>query len=775
MARLYKHTPLPDTILPGATAAERLRLQEIFQHAPAPIAITNGPEHRWSFLNPAFLKVLGVKNADEVLHRPFRETWPHKPGHADIVDQVFRSGEAFEGRGIEVRLHRDGDSGSRAAYYDLVYQPLRDDNGQVEGIVIHALDVSERLEPRSLLEREEEQFRLLADSISTLAWMANPDGWIFWYNQRWFEYTGTTPEQMKGWGWQSVHDPAHLPAVLEKWKAALTAEIPFEMVFPLRGADGKFRPFLTRVVPVRGSDGKLFRWFGTNTDISKQQETEQALRRNEERLRATLAASNSGTFRWDPRTGEYLEFDDSLKQIFGIPLEEQVRVPEDFLKRVHPEDLPAVKEAVDRTRQGEDFDGEYRILMPDGSIRWIYDRAKMVFENGEPLYLVGACMDTTTRNQADIARLRLAAIVESSDDAIVSKNLNGIVTSWNKAAQRIFGYTPEEMVGRPITTIIPLELHSDETRILAKLQRGERIEHFETVRLRKNGELVDVSLTVSPVRDDNGRVIGAAKIARDITERRKAEQALRTSEKLASAGRMAATMAHEINNPLESVVNLLYLACSDAALTPQTRAYLTAADEELARVSHITKQTLGFYRESTAPLPTRISELFESLLLVYGPRIRNKKINLQIDADREIEAPAVRGELRQVLANVLQNSIEAVEAGGRIGVRIAPRHRWRDRAAGVQITVADNGSGIDPADKGKIFEPFFTTKKDFGTGLGLWVSKGIMDRHGGDIRVRSRVHPAKSWTVISIFLPLASPILNAENAVPRPAVGSPLD
>ncbi len=768
MARLHKSSPLPDAIFSGAEAseAERRRLLEIFRHVPMGIAMTHGPEHRWSFLNPATLKIMGVDSPDKVLHRPFGETWPEMASHVAHLDQVFASGEPFQGKEMEVRPRLGGDGGGKTLHLDVGYEPLRNESGQVEGILIHASDVTERVDARRLMERGEEQFRQLADSIPTLAWMANPDGWIFWYNRRWFEYTGTTPEQMQGWGWQSVHDPAQLPKVMERWKASLASELPFEMVFPLKGADGQFRPFLTRIIPVRDSEGKLFRWFGTNTDISKQQETEEALRRNEERLRAALTASQAGTFRWDPHTGEYLEFDDSLKELFGIPLEEQVRVPEDFLKRVHPEDLAAVKEGVERTRLGEDFDGEFRILMPDGSIRWIYDRAKMIVEDGKPLYLVGACMDTTTRKQADIARMRLAAIVESSDDAIVSKNLNGIVTSWNKAAQRMFGYTQEEMIGRPITTIIPLELHPDEDVILSKIRRGERIEHFETVRQRKDGELLDVSLTVSPVRDDFGRIIGAAKIARNITERRRAEQALRTSEKLASAGRMAATMAHEINNPLESVVNLLYLACSDPGLSPATRGYLEAADEELTRVSHITKQTLGFYRESTTPQPTRISELFESLLLVYGPRIRNKKINLELDTEREIEVPSVRGELRQVLANVLQNSIEAVDAGGKVRVRIARAQRRSDGAQGVQVTVADNGFGIDRANRDRIFEPFFTTKKDFGTGLGLWVSKEIVDRHGGSIRVRSSTHPAKSWTVIAIFLPLESPIpTTAENAV----------
>src|SRR3954470_164688 len=160
-------------------------------------------------------------------------------------------------------------------------------------------------------------------------------------------------------------------------------------------------------------------------------------------------------------------------------------------------------------------------------------------------------IDLKDQHLINEAALRLAAIVESSDDAIVSKDLNGLVTSWNKSAERIFGWTAEEIVGKSILTIIPPELHSDEPGILSRIRAGKRIEHFETVRMKKSGERVDISLTVSPVKDPQGNIIGAAKIARDITQQKKLEATLRTTERLASVGRLAATVAHEINNPLE--------------------------------------------------------------------------------------------------------------------------------------------------------------------------------------------------------------------------------
>src|SRR3954465_16050681 len=221
----------------------------------------------------------------------------------------------------------------------------------------------------------------------------------------------------------------------------------------------------------------------------------------------------------------------------------------------------------------------------------------------------------------DDAALRVAAIVESSDDAIVGKDLNGVVTNWNKAAERIFGYTADEMIGRSITTIIPPELQGDEPGILAQIQAGERIEHFETVRVTKDGRRLDVSLTVSPIKDGNGKIVGAAKIARDITQQRKLEDALRTTERLASVGRLAATVAHEINNPLEAVTNFIYLANQQPDLSEKLKRYLSSADQEPRRAPHIAQQTLGFYKDSSQPAVILVDAVIGDVLTVYERKI----------------------------------------------------------------------------------------------------------------------------------------------------------
>lgn len=365
-----------------------------------------------------------------------------------------------------------------------------------------------------------------------------------------------------------------------------------------------------------------------------------------------------------------------------------------------------------------------------------------------------------TTYSPDEAQMLLAAIVASSDDAIVSKDLNGIVTSWNAAAERILGWTAGEMIGKSILTIIPPELHSDEPEILRKIRAGEHIDHFETVRMTKRGERLDVSLTISPVRNAQGKIIGAAKILRDVTAQKKMEATLRTTERLASVGRLAATVAHEINNPLEAVTNLIYLARLDPGLPESARACLTAADEELQRVSHIARQTLGFYRDTSHPVTIDVAEAIEEVLAVYNRRLRYKDLAVRQEVQSGLTVCALMGEFKQVLSNLVANAIDAALNRTEIRIRAwSARHPATD-LPGIRITIADQGVGIPAANRHRIFMPFFTTKRDFGTGLGLWITRDLLEKKGGMIHCRSHAvgeSRRQPGTVMMLFLPTAQP------------------
>ena len=295
---------------------------------------------------------------------------------------------------------------------------------------------------------------------------------------------------------------------------------------------------------------------------------------------------------------------------------------------------------------------------------------------------------------AEEAKLRLAAIVESSYDPIISKDLNGVITSWNAAATHMFGYSAEEAIGKSIMILIPPELQEEENITLSRLRAGERIEHLETQRVRKDGERLEVSLTISPIKDSTGVVIGASKIARDITQRKRTEEALRISEKIASVGRLAATVAHEINNPLESVVNLVYLAKTSANDPSKVTEYLGMAEEELGRIAHLTKQTLGFYREQAGVAPVRAGELLRQLIFVFSAKARNKRVNIDLELADDPDILVNAGEIRQLFANFLSNSIDACNSGGSIRIRVSRHFSHRSGCHGLRITVADNGTGI---------------------------------------------------------------------------------
>ena len=489
---------------------------------------------------------------------------------------------------------------------------------------------------------------------------------------------------------------------------------------------------------------------------------ERALRESEQRFKVITEAMP--VMVWMSGTDKLCTyFNKSWLDFVGRTLEQERG--NGWTENVHPDDFERCLQIyVSSFGARQPFEMRYRLRHHSGDFRWILD-------HGVPRYAadgtfegyLGGCLDIHEQKQAAekinaafLVSQRLAAIVESSNDAIVSKDLNGIVTTWNPAAEKIFGYSPGEMIGQSIRKVIPPELQDDEERILASIARGERIEHFQTVRLTRSGKRIDVSLTISPMKDETGRIVGAAKIARDITEQKKAEHVLRTTERLASVGKLAATVAHEINNPLEAVVNLVYLA-KEGSVREDVRQFLADAERELDRVSHITKQTLGFYRDTTTPSAVRIGELLTPLIAVFGSRSRNKGVEICPEILDDPPVYAVAGEIRQLIANLLSNSIDAVQTGGQIRIRVSGHRDYSaEPLAGVRITVADTGPGIPTEDRQRLFEPFFTTKKDVGTGLGLWVCKNIVDKHKGSIRVKSSADPDRSWTAFSVFLPSLS-------------------
>ena len=602
------------------------------------------------------------------------------------------------------------------------------------------------------IDREDDARRLLESSFDGI-WAIDSELRTNFVNARMAEMLGYSPQEMLG---RSLYDflfPEDVPAekdAIRRRRSGVSEE--FELRY--RRKDGSELWARIASSPILATDGTFQGAVAIHSDITRRQRLEQALRDREAELREAERLSGVGSWRWMVDT-DIVVCSEGLFHIAGREAHSQEVGYKEYLQLYTPEGSARLNAAMQQAfSDGMPFELDLELLRPSGSIRWVVARAEASRDhNGRIVYLRGTVQDITERKYAEAATSHLAAIVESSDDAIISKDLNGIIKSWNRAATRMFGYTAEEVIGRSILVLIPPELHGEEETILRRLRAGERIEHFETERLSKDGQRLQVSVTISPVRDSKGRIIGASKISHDIRDRKRAEQALLTSEKLATVGRLAATMAHEINNPLESVINLVYLA-KTANTNATVRAYLLTAEEELNRVAHLAKQTLGFYRERSEKTRVKIGDLLHRLIAVFSSRAQNKGLRIDVEVASEAEVVVDCTELRQLLSNLISNSIDACERGGVIRVHGSVVEGSSLSAPGLRITVADNGMGIRPDDRPHIFEAFFTTKQDVGTGLGLWVCKQIAEKYGGSIRVRSDTRSGQSWTVVSVFLPL---------------------
>lgn len=360
------------------------------------------------------------------------------------------------------------------------------------------------LERTEELQESETQFRTLANSIPQLAWMADPSGNVFWYNQRWFDYTGTTLEEAEGSRWHKLHHPDHVTRVVQGLERSWETGSPWEDTFPLRGKDGEYRWFLSRAVPVFDSHGKITRWFGTCTDISRQMATEEALRK---------------------------------------------------------------------------------------------------------------------------------------------------------------------------------------------------------------------------------------------------------TERLAAMGRVAGIIAHEINNPLEAITNAFYLLENHSSLDDEARSLARMASAELSRISHITRQSLSFYRESQQAVPVSVTTVLDDVLELQGRHLRLSGVALDKEYKSDGLILAYPAELKQVFLNLVGNALQAMPGGGRLRVTVRETSERSGRPRGIRISVCDTGSGIKPEDGKRLFEPFFTTKSTKGTGLGLWISKGIVQKYDGTIRFRSLRMNGGSATCFSVFIP----------------------
>lgn len=388
-------------------------------------------------------------------------------------------------------------------------------------------------------EEQQRQFRDLFDSMPQLAWTARPDGFVDFFNKGWYDYTGTTYGETQGWGWSKVHDPEQLPDVLSRWRFSIATGTPFEMAFRLRRSDGVFRWFLTRVNPILDPRGNIIRWVGINTDIDEQTlELQSALERqrtSEQRLSFALDAADIAVWELDWSTGN----------VWRSPLHDRILGYERplahftykaFLEHVLEDDRTRVSTIIQQSLATGSFGLECRIKRADGAIRWIEAHGKCSTDKRTGrAQITGTVTDITERKEESLVKEYLATLVDSSQDAVYTKTLDGTITSWNRGAESLYGYSAEEIIGRSINLLVPPDRTDEMQSILSRIARDEKIRPFETKRITKTGKTLDVSLSISPVKDEEGHVVRACMIARDIGPLKSAqEELLRTKEFLES-------------------------------------------------------------------------------------------------------------------------------------------------------------------------------------------------------------------------------------------------
>ncbi len=507
--------------------------------------------------------------------------------------------------------------------------------------------------------------------------------------------------------------------------------------------------------------------------VKEMRGTSRQLRESEERLRLAMDAGGLGTWEWSVPTG-HVVWSPSLEAMHGLEPGSFGGTLDAFRADVHPDDRDTLERAITEALATGELRVTYRIVRPDGELRWVEGRGAVLYGDGRPQHVRGACLDVTERKLGEEDRARLAAIVSASDDAIVSKTLDGTIRTWNAGAERIFGWTAAEAVGRPIELIIPPDLRGEEREILARLRRGERVEPFETVRVTRDGRRIDVSLAISPIFDDQGRVIAASKVARDVTERRRSEQALRDADR--RKDEFLATLAHELRGPLAPLrhwLGVLERSEDDPALRRDARAsmrrqldHMVRLVDDLLDVSRITRGRFELRVERVDLLPI-VRQTVEACRRVVE---REQTLDLFLpDGPVPLDADPVR--LAQVLGNLLDNASKYTPPRGKIQLGVACRGER------VWISLEDAGIGIPPDRLERIFEMFEQVDRSLeqshgGLGIGLTLAKHLVERHGGTIEAHSEGPGLGSEFRVS--LPIAVEAAgDADPAVPTVRAGGP--
>ena len=609
----------------------------------------------------------------------------------------------------------------------------------------------ELLRKRAAEQETEERFRTMVDAIPNQAWIARPDGYIFWFNRRCFEYTGATQEQLEGWAWKDVHDPQVLPEVLKRWRHSIDTGEPFEMEFPVRGADGRFRSFLTRVMPLKDEQGRVKLWFGTHTDVTQQKEAQEILRESEERFRTM--ANTISQLAWICRAdGHFIWFNRRVYEYTGATPEQLEGWG--WGSVIDPQALPKVAELWRHSlATGEPFvEMEFPIRGADGRFRpFLAHTIPVKDDEGRVKLWFGTGTDISELRDREKALARQARLIDLSPTATLVLRPDQTITFWSEGAERLYGWSRKEALGRSshelLRTTFPEPLES----IIAKLQSGGvwsgELRHYT----RDNRQIVVQSYWLAE-RNAQGEITELLESNNDITERKCLQEHLeevveaRTAklrEAIADLQHMSYSMVHDMRAPLRAMQGfsvLLEEECPNYQHSPASD-YLHHIRDSSSRLDRLITDALNYNRvvcEELPMVPVEIGRLLRGILQTY-PNLHPSVADISIDLG-DLTVLGNESLLTQCFGNLLDNAVKFVAPFVRPCI-----HVWAEEIQGrgsgiVRIWIEDNGIGIPKAAQENIFRMFLRmhTEAEYpGTGIGLTIVKKAVERMNGRVGLES--------------------------------------
>jgi PAS domain S-box-containing protein len=712
--------------------------------------------------NDAYRPSLGTGKHPKALGQKARECWPEVWDSIEYrTNLVMRQGQATWYENQLVPFIRNGKL--EEVYWTWSDSPVRDAEGNILGVLVTCTETTDRVLADRELNRSRERLQLALEAAELGTWSYNPGEDTFTADaamQRIFGAGAPTGDHDY---WQKLLHPDDRSAARAEFEAALAGPRNYNLEYRVLHPDGV--RWIRSKGKVLAAEGETAGMFAIVEDITESKLAAIELEVRARDLREAQRIGKMGSWRWILATGE-LTWSEEVYSLTehdpNLPVLNYSLHPE----IMEPESLVRLEAAVAHCiATGQSYEIDTRMYLPSsGRSVWFSTRGEAVFgDDGTVVELRGTVRDITDRKLVEEAlrsseeRLQLA--LESASLGTWTFDGATNLSTGDATMQRIFGSSRASGdFDYWIQFAHPEDRDAIEADFRAAIDDDAPYETEYRIIRPTDGEVRWIRSRGRIVREP-GQPLRMVVIVEDTTDRKRTEAVLLRTEKLAAVGRLASAIAHEINNPLEAVTNLLYLAKSDAAAKAtdadeKILQYLSMAEQEMRRASAITSQTLRFHRQATRPIEVTWDDLIDNALGILRSRIQNANVTVEKRNSANRPVLCFDGEIRQVICNLLINAVDAMHPqGGRLLLRGREGCDYRTARPGVILTIADTGVGMSRPTLGKIFEPFYSTKGDAGTGLGLWISKEIVERHHGCLRVRSSQRPGHSGTVFTLFLP----------------------